>query len=222
MRTLRVFSTFAAGGLGFLTLVAFEPAMAPQTYGVAPPLARYAGVYNAGFLDVTIALRADGVLTSSARGFPGNELVAAGRDQFALQHVPGYRLEFFRDEHRAVLGLILHKPGGSYAAVRKTEHSSVGALSLSSLPGIYMSGGFDAVIALRADGVLTASVPGRAPSELLPDGELTFTLRDMPGYRLEFRLGERDQVLGVISSQPNGSFAAVRKVVAKPLARSAG
>ncbi len=222
MRTLRVFSTFAAGGLGFLTLLAFEPAMAPQNYGVAPPLARYAGVYNAGFLDVTIVLRADGVLTSSARGFPGNVLVAAGLDQFTLQHVPGYRLEFLRDEHRAMVGLILHKPSGSYAAVRKADHTSVATRSLSSLSGTYTSGTFDAVIALRPDGVLTASVPGRAPSELLPDGELAFTLRDMPGYRLEFRLGERNQVLGVISSQPNGSFAAVRKVVAKPLARSAG
>ncbi len=58
---------------------------------------------------------------------------------------------------------------------------------------------------------LHLSVPGQPEYELVPIGENKFSLKDMSGFTIIFNRNEKNEVTELISSQPNGTFKAVKK-----------
>jgi Domain of unknown function (DUF3471) len=58
---------------------------------------------------------------------------------------------------------------------------------------------------------LHLSVPGQPEYELVPIDENRFSLKDMSGFTITFNRNAKNEVTELISSQPNGTFKALRK-----------
>ncbi len=58
---------------------------------------------------------------------------------------------------------------------------------------------------------LRLSVPGQPEYELIPMEENKFSLKDMSGFTITFNRNEKNEVTEIISTQPNGTFKAMRK-----------
>jgi len=172
-------------------------------------LAALAGVYAAGTVDFTVALRPDGVLTSSAPGQPVVELVPAGDLRFTFKGAPGFSAEFRRDATGAVNDVVVHQPNGSAVAVR-VSGERLDPKVLSSLAGEYEIG--SAVLTVRVEGGgLTYLVPGQPQYQLVYAHGLRFSIRGVAGVSIEFQRGPDGQVTGLLSRQANGDFPARRR-----------
>jgi CubicO group peptidase (beta-lactamase class C family) len=86
---------------------------------------------------------------------------------------------------------------------------------LETCAGTYQSGMLKHVVALDADGQLTLSSVGQRTHCLGPYRGTTFALRELPGFRVEFRRDPSGIVEAIIFHQPNGTFIA-RRVEAAP------
>ncbi|HUX06598.1 MAG TPA: serine hydrolase [Acidobacteriota bacterium] len=82
---------------------------------------------------------------------------------------------------------------------------------LKKYVGEYDLMGQTIAISLRADGVLTADVPGQPTYELSPYRENEFKLKGLDGYSVEFKLDDAGNVTAAAIHQPNGTFTADRK-----------
>ncbi len=84
---------------------------------------------------------------------------------------------------------------------------------LERLTGTYQLGGMDAVVALSTDH-LTLSVPGQPLYEMVPESGLSFEIKGLQGFRVEFELDQgnvESTASAMIAHQPNGTFRAERK-----------
>ena len=77
--------------------------------------------------------------------------------------------------------------------------------------GDYELSGVVIKIAFKVDDTLTMTVPGQPVYTLVPDRDMTFKLKDLNGFRVEFKADSGGNVTGLVSHQPNGSFSASRK-----------
>ena len=66
-------------------------------------------------------------------------------------------------------------------------------------------------VELKAGDKLTWTVPDQPPYELLPAGGLTFNMKGLAGYTVEFRADAAGRIADVVAYQPNGTFVAKRK-----------
>ena len=82
---------------------------------------------------------------------------------------------------------------------------------LEALAGEYALAGATASVALRADRTLTLTVPGQPVYELAPTRGLSFDIKGLTGFSIEFKKDATGAVTEMVSHQPNGSFAAKRK-----------
>ena len=66
-------------------------------------------------------------------------------------------------------------------------------------------------IDLRGENTLVAIITGQPTYELEPMQGTQFSLRDLPGFSIEFLLDEEGNVTGAAVTQPNGVFTATRR-----------
>ncbi|MGH8245832.1 MAG: serine hydrolase [Gammaproteobacteria bacterium] len=83
--------------------------------------------------------------------------------------------------------------------------------ALEPLAGEYQLGALTATVTLRADNTLLLSVPGQPQYELVPARDLTFDIKGLSGFSVEFRKNAAGAVTELISHQPNGSFTGKKK-----------
>jgi len=94
-----------------------------------PSLESLAGDYRAQVQIVQVRLRADGTLTFAVPPQPIRELQPLGNLRFAQKSLPGYSVEFIRDQAGNVIALISHQPNGDFSAVRMRAAQSTAAPS---------------------------------------------------------------------------------------------
>jgi CubicO group peptidase (beta-lactamase class C family) len=82
---------------------------------------------------------------------------------------------------------------------------------LQTLVGEYILGEVTATISLEGETTLKLFVPGQPMYELLPTKGLSFDIKGLSGYSLEFKKDESGTIVEVAFFQPNGTFVARRK-----------
>jgi hypothetical protein len=81
---------------------------------------------------------------------------------------------------------------------------------LQSLAGDYVLNGQAVNVALVA-GVLRLTVPGQPQYELVPAKGLSFNVKGLPGFSVEFQKDASGKISEAVFNQPNGVFRATRK-----------
>jgi len=76
--------------------------------------------------------------------------------------------------------------------------------------GIYLGGLTRHVVALDGDGQITLSPAGQPTCHLVPYRDRIFRIRELDGYRVEFRRDDQGVVDAIIFHQPDGTFMAER------------
>jgi hypothetical protein len=76
--------------------------------------------------------------------------------------------------------------------------------------GTYQNGPIKYVVALDADGQITLSPTGQPTYLLVPYRDRTFKIKELEGFRVEFRRDEAGVVDTLIFHRPNGTFQARR------------
>jgi len=81
---------------------------------------------------------------------------------------------------------------------------------LRTLTGEYLLNGMTVTVALAVDS-LRLTVPGQPQYELVPTQGLTFDIKGMAGFSVEFKKDDTGRVTAAVFHQPNGVFTATRK-----------
>ena len=81
---------------------------------------------------------------------------------------------------------------------------------LRTLTGDYLLNGMTVTVALSGDS-LRLTVPGQPQYELVPTQGLTFDIKGMAGFSVEFKKDDSGKVTAAVFHQPNGVFTATRK-----------
>ncbi|HEX4573099.1 MAG TPA: hypothetical protein VH184_21885 [Dongiaceae bacterium] len=81
---------------------------------------------------------------------------------------------------------------------------------MAACAGVYLGGLTRHVVALDGDGQVTLSPAGQPTYHLVPYRGRIFRIRELNGYRVEFRRNEQGVVDGIIFHQPDGTFLAER------------
>jgi len=82
---------------------------------------------------------------------------------------------------------------------------------LEPLTGEYVLGAQTVAVTLQGDDTLILNVPGQRPYELVPRTGMTFDIKGLTGFSLEFKKDAAGAVAEVVFYQPNGTFVAKRK-----------
>jgi len=90
--------------------------------------------------------------------------------------------------------------------------------TLETLAGDYQIGLQSLTVALKDDHTLSLTVPGQPTYELVPTRDLSFDLKGLNGYSVTFQKDKAGAVNEVLFFQPNGTFAAKRKLPAGAVA----
>jgi CubicO group peptidase (beta-lactamase class C family) len=88
--------------------------------------------------------------------------------------------------------------------------AAINSDSLKKYEGDYLIGQMNLKVVLE-NNALHLNVPGQPQYELVPIDVNKFSLKDMNGFTIIFTVNEKNQVTEMTSSQPNGTFKAVRK-----------
>jgi len=83
--------------------------------------------------------------------------------------------------------------------------------SLKKFEGDYDLGGVVANISLKNDNALHLLVPGQPDYELVPIDNNKFSIKSLTGFTIQFNLNDKNEVIELMSIQPNGTFKAVKK-----------
>jgi dipeptidyl aminopeptidase/acylaminoacyl peptidase/CubicO group peptidase (beta-lactamase class C family) len=84
--------------------------------------------------------------------------------------------------------------------------------TLEPLAGDYQLGPQPIRIALKDDHTLTLTVPGQPTYELVPTRDLTFDFKGLSGFSVKFQQDKAGAVNELLLYQPNGTFAAKRRL----------
>lgn len=82
---------------------------------------------------------------------------------------------------------MLEKPAGGYLLAEQTVHFAV------------------------VGDVLGLTVPGQPPYELVPRKELSFDVKGLPGFSVDFQMDASGKVTEAVFNRPDGVFHAKRK-----------
>jgi hypothetical protein len=82
---------------------------------------------------------------------------------------------------------------------------------LARLVGAYEVMGMIATVALKDAHTLTVALPGQPTFELEPYRGTEYRIKNMPGFSVEFELGESGEATELAFHQPNGVFTATRR-----------
>ena len=180
------------------------------------PLADYAGEYqNPGYGILKVALKGEALELSLNKLGP-----------FPLEHyhydifqVPedsdsvaaGEKFQFAMDKKGDIdrIGAMLEPAlGEDIMFTRAPENISKDVLQ--KLAGDYQLAEQTVSFALVGD-VLRLTVPGQPVYELIPRKELSFDVKGLPGFSVDFQMDPSGKVTEAVFNQPNGVFHAKRK-----------
>ena len=82
---------------------------------------------------------------------------------------------------------------------------------LQKYVGDYELSGITLKIFIKNDKTLTLSIPGQPEYELVPIDKNKFSIKIMAGFTIQFNVNDKDEVIELLSIQPNGTFKATRK-----------
>lgn len=82
---------------------------------------------------------------------------------------------------------------------------------LEPLAGDYTLGAVTVQVTLKGEDTLVLVVPGQPPYELVPTRGLSFDLKGLTGFSVEFKKDAAGAVTEAVFYQPNGTFVAQRK-----------
>ena len=142
----------------------------------------------------------------------------------AVEH---YHYETFQADHRllgkqkfsfitneegevAALSTIMQQGVDPIEFEKEVAPVELSEADLETYVGEYEISGVILTIALDLE-KLTMTVPGQPVYELVPTKENEFQLKNMDGFKVIFTLDDTGKIDGLISSQPNGDFKAMRK-----------
>jgi hypothetical protein len=95
--------------------------------------------------------------------------------------------------------------------IKKVEPVSLTKGELEQFVGEYDLSGTTVKAYLKADSILTVSLPGQPEYELVPVSKNEFNIKVLSGYSIRFDRDAKGDVNGCQFIQPNGIFKATRK-----------
>jgi CubicO group peptidase (beta-lactamase class C family) len=187
--------------------------------GAAPPrpLDEYAGAYeHPGYGRITIEAGAEG-LGWVYRGLAGG-LAHRHYDVFEVPEDPmslspdllPVTFLYDRNGHIDRLSAPFEPLAPEILFTRLPEGDATDPAFRAACAGIYLEGVTRHVVALDGDGQITLSSTGQPTCDLVPYRDRIFRIRDLDGYRVEFRRNDRGVVDAIVFHQPDGTFMAER------------
>ena len=179
-------------------------------------LADYAGEYqNPGYGIVKVALKGDALeLSLNKLGpFPLEHYhydlfeVPGDSDSIAAGEKFQFEMNKKGDIDRIAAAL---EPALSEDIIFTRAPEKISTDVLQKLSGDYLLAGQTVTFALSGD-VLRLSVPGQPVYELIPRKELSFDVKGLPGFSVDFQMDASGKVAEAVFNQPNGVFHAKRK-----------
>jgi len=176
----------------------------------------YAGEYqNPGYGLVKIGLKGDGLeLSINKLGpFP---LEHYHYDVFQVPEEPnsvaaGEKIQFEMNKKgdiERVSAMLEPAIGEDIAFTRAPE--KISAEALQTLTGEYLLGPQTITVSLSGE-TLHLTVPGQPQYELVPTKGLSFDIKGLPGFSVDFQKDGSGKITEVVFNQPNGVFHAKRK-----------
>lgn len=83
--------------------------------------------------------------------------------------------------------------------------------SLQKFVGEYELSGIVIKIFIKGDKTLYMSVPGQPEYELVPVDQNKFSIKTLSGFTVQFNANDKNEMVELLSIQPNGTFKAIRK-----------
>jgi len=177
-------------------------------------LKEYAGEYeNPAYGVLKIALDADALslayngITLPLKHFHYDYFEIGDNSREFLKDV---KLQFFTTPKGDIGSFAIPLETGVKDIVFSRRGEKVPKEVLESLVGDYVLMTVTSTVAL-VDDKLTLTVPGQPRYELVPTKGLSFDLKGIPGYSVEFKKDEAGKIAEVVFFQPNGTFVAKRK-----------
>jgi CubicO group peptidase (beta-lactamase class C family) len=179
------------------------------------PLKDYAGDFeHPGYGVISIALKDDKLAaTYNSIDFPMEHY---HYDIFEMTYElfdMSMKVSFFNDVkgNISTLALPLEPSVKDIVFTRMPEKGMTDKSFLEQFVGEYEVMGMSAVVSLKGENVLALSIPGQPEFELVPYQGTEFTLKDMPGFSIEFKQDESGAVTEAIVTQPGAVFTAKKK-----------
>ncbi|HKW65611.1 MAG TPA: serine hydrolase [Candidatus Acidoferrum sp.] len=179
-------------------------------------LVDYAGEYeNPGYGSVKVALKGDALeLSLNKLGpYPLEHYhydvfqVPEENDSFAAGEKFQFEMNKKGDIDRIAASL---EPSLGEDIVFTRAPAKVSKDTLQKLAGDYLLNDQTITFAVAGD-VLRLTVPGQPVYELVPRKELSFDIKELPGFSVDFHMDASGKVAEAIFNQPNGVFHAKRK-----------
>ena len=179
-------------------------------------LADYAGEYqNAGYGSIKVATKGDALELSLNKLGPYTLehyhydvfQVPEENDSFAAGEKFQFEMNKKGDIDR-IAAPLAPALGEDIVFTRAPEKVSKDVLQ--KLAGDYILSEQPVTFAVVGD-VLRLTVPGQPQYELIPRKELSFELKGMPGFSVDFQMDASGKVTEAVFNQPNGVFHAKRK-----------
>lgn len=95
--------------------------------------------------------------------------------------------------------------------IKKPKIKDVNKDSLKVYLGLYDLSGMELKVFFKGDSTLTLFVPGQPEYELQYIEKDLFSLKILAGFTIKFLRNEDNEITGLLSQQPNGTFKATKK-----------
>ena len=179
-------------------------------------LADYAGEYqNPGYGIVKVALQGDALeLSLNKLGpFPLEhyhyDLFEVPEDSDSIAAGEKFQFEMNKKGEIDRIAAAL-EPALSEDIIFTRAPEKISTDVLQKLSGDYLLAGQTVTFAVSGD-VLRLSVPGQPVYELIPGKELSFDVKGLPGFSVDFQMDASGKIAEAVFNQPNGVFHAKRK-----------
>jgi len=179
------------------------------------PLEDYAGDYeNAGYGTLKITQKGDGFEAALNTGLT----VPLQHYHYDIFQVPddsespaaGQRFQFEMNKQGDIetVGSVLEPALGEDIVFHRIV--KLKPEDLQPIAGDYVLGELTGTVTYT-DGILRLSIPGQPQYELVPKRGLTFDVKGLPGFSVEFKKDANGKITEAVFNQPNGTFNAKRK-----------
>ena len=95
--------------------------------------------------------------------------------------------------------------------IKTPKPKELGKKELEKYTGDYDFSGVVAKVSFKNDKTLVLNVPGQPEYELVPIDNNKFNIKSLSGFTIQFNLNDKNEVVELMSIQPNGTFKAPKK-----------
>jgi CubicO group peptidase (beta-lactamase class C family) len=188
--------------------------------GASHPLKDYTGLFNnKGYGSMDVFLEHDSLFVHIGKNISWLQesqydwFKICQRDKLGrVDTSQGFAIEFRTDQTGEIneLEAAFEPSVKTLVFSRIPKVAAVKPDSLKKFEGDYLIAQMVLKVFLQ-NNALHLSVPGQPEYELVPIDENRFSLKDMSGFTITFNRNAKNEVTELISSQPNGTFKALRK-----------